>query len=74
MNNICQIDCAYRTPSGYCGSTGGYISCQYRLMHSSPGRYWRCNGCIYDPPSSTDGKPCTVCDPTYPESDCYTTN
>ena len=34
MNDICYIfECSYRTPSGYCGSTGGYAACQYRLIH-----------------------------------------
>ena len=31
---ICTISgCAYKTPSGYCGSTGGYATCQYRQLH-----------------------------------------
>lgn len=34
MNDICYIfECSYRTPSGYCSSTGGYAACQYRLVH-----------------------------------------
>lgn len=32
-NYICGISCAYRQPSGYCGITGGYETCQYRLAH-----------------------------------------
>ena len=31
---ICNIRCSYRQPSGYCGSTGGYETCQYRQLHS----------------------------------------
>ena len=33
-NYICYIRCPYRQPSGYCGSTGGYETCQYRQLHS----------------------------------------
>lgn len=32
MADICQFVCSYRTPSGYCGSTGGYATCQHRKM------------------------------------------
>ena len=32
MNYICNINCSYRTPSGYCGVTGGYETCQYRQI------------------------------------------
>lgn len=32
-NYICGISCAYRQPSGYCGITGGYETCQYRIAH-----------------------------------------
>lgn len=36
MNDICQFVCSYRTPSGYCGSTGGYATCQHRKMDDPP--------------------------------------
>lgn len=36
MNDICQFVCPYRTPSGYCGSTGGYATCQRRKMDEPP--------------------------------------
>ena len=36
MADICQFVCAYRTPSGYCGSTGGYATCQHRKMDEPP--------------------------------------
>ena len=32
-NYICNIRCSYRQPSGYCGRTGGYETCQYRQLH-----------------------------------------
>lgn len=32
-NYICNIRCSYRQPSGYCGITGGYETCQYRQLH-----------------------------------------
>ena len=36
MADICQFVCAYRTPSGYCGSTGGYATCPHRKMDEPP--------------------------------------
>lgn len=33
MDFICPHECSYRTSSGYCGSTGGWESCQYRQLH-----------------------------------------
>lgn len=30
-----------------------------------------CKTCIYYPPSSCDGKPCTQCDPESPFQNCY---
>ena len=33
MDFICPYTCSYRTSSGYCGSTGGWGSCQYRQLH-----------------------------------------
>lgn len=30
-----------------------------------------CETCIYYPPSSCDGKPCTMCDPSDIYTDCY---
>lgn len=37
MNNyICYCSCSYRTNSGYCGYTGGYDACQYRLIAQKP--------------------------------------
>lgn len=33
-NYICNIRCPYRQQSGYCGSTGGYETCQYTKLHS----------------------------------------
>lgn len=30
-----------------------------------------CGGCVYDPPSSTDGKPCCMCDPNNVYLNCY---
>ena len=33
MDFICPHECSYRTNSGYCGSTGGWESCQYRQLH-----------------------------------------
>jgi len=32
MNYICNINCSYKTPSGYCGVTGGYETCQHRQI------------------------------------------
>lgn len=29
---ICPYNCSYRTNSGFCGYTGGYDACQYRLI------------------------------------------
>ena len=28
--DMCYLACAYRTPSGYCGSTGGAATCPHR--------------------------------------------
>lgn len=28
--DMCYLACAYRTPSGYCGSTGGVATCPHR--------------------------------------------
>lgn len=36
MADICQFVCPYRTPSGYCGSTGGYTTCPHRKMYEPP--------------------------------------
>lgn len=36
MADICQFVCSYRTPSGFCGSTGGYATCQHRKMDEPP--------------------------------------
>lgn len=30
-----------------------------------------CETCVYYPPSSCDGKPCTQCDPESPFQNCY---
>lgn len=30
MSEMCYLACAYRTPSGYCGSTGGAATCPHR--------------------------------------------
>ena len=30
MDYFCPYSCSYRTSSGFCGSTGGYSSCQKR--------------------------------------------
>ena len=30
---ICDIRCSYRQPSGYCGLTSGYETCQFRQIH-----------------------------------------
>lgn len=30
-----------------------------------------CKTCVYYPPSSCDGKPCTQCDPESPFQNCY---
>lgn len=27
---------------------------------------WSCESCVYYPPSSCDGKPCSICDPDDP--------
>lgn len=32
---------------------------------------WPCEGCVHDPPSSGDGKPCCACDPDDPRYSCY---
>lgn len=32
---------------------------------------WRCETCIYYPPSSCDGKPCCMCDEDEPMLDMY---
>ena len=31
----------------------------------------RCSGCVYYPPSSTDGKPCCMCDSDDVYFNCY---
>ena len=33
-----------------------------------------CETCVYYPPSSCDGKPCTQCDPESPFQNCYVKN
>lgn len=33
---ICHYNCSYRTNSGFCGYTGGYDACQYRLIAQEP--------------------------------------
>ena len=33
---ICHYNCSYRTNSGFCGYTGGYDACQYRLIAQKP--------------------------------------
>lgn len=30
-----------------------------------------CESCVYGPPSSSDGKPCSACDPDDPLMNCY---
>lgn len=30
-----------------------------------------CNSCVYNPPSSCDGKPCCVCEPDNPLMSAY---
>jgi len=32
---------------------------------------WICETCIYNPPSSLDGKPCGMCEPNDPTLNCY---
>lgn len=32
---------------------------------------WSCKGCIYEPPSSSDGKPCCICEPSNPDLNYY---
>ena len=32
---------------------------------------WQCETCIYYPPSSLNGKPCTMCDPDDPLLSSY---
>lgn len=32
---------------------------------------WICESCVYYPPSSSDGKPCCMCDPENPLLNCY---
>lgn len=32
---------------------------------------WICETCIYFPPSASDGKPCSACDPDSGNPDCY---
>lgn len=32
---------------------------------------WICDYCVHYPPSSCDGKPCTMCDPDDPLFDCF---
>lgn len=32
---------------------------------------WDCESCMYYPPSSCDGKPCSICDPSDPFLNCY---
>ena len=32
---------------------------------------WICESCVYYPPSSCDGKPCSFCDPDEPYMNCY---
>lgn len=32
---------------------------------------WICESCIYYPPSSGDGKPCSMCDPDCTFLNCY---
>lgn len=33
---------------------------------------YKCESCIYSPPSSCDGKPCCVCEPDNPLMSAYT--
>lgn len=33
---------------------------------------WTCEKCKHYPPSSCDGKPCSICDPDDPLLNCYT--
>ena len=32
---------------------------------------WICGTCVYYPPSSGDGKPCSYCNPDDPFMNCY---
>ena len=32
---------------------------------------WICESCVNYPPSSTDGKPCSFCEPSDPLTNCY---
>ena len=58
----------------------GYPWC-FRWMEESCGEDWYCadgkrkddpcQSCAYAPPSSTDGKPCSFCDPDDPTTNCY---
>ena len=32
---------------------------------------YKCESCVYNPPSSCDGKPCTQCDTRNPLTNCY---
>lgn len=38
---------------------------------SKKGDYDPCQGCRHFPPSSTDGKPCSMCDTDDPYLNCY---
>ncbi len=48
-------------------------SCQQRMIQG-PGdgaEEWICESCIYYPPSSFGGKPCSYCWPDDPFMNCY---
>ncbi len=32
---------------------------------------WSCDGCVFEPPSSCDGKPCSACEPSDPFMSCF---
>lgn len=42
-----------------------------RKIMSKNDASWGCESCVYYPPSSCDGKPCSVCDPDDPLLNCY---
>lgn len=35
MEGFCPYTCSYKTGAGYCGRTGGYLSCQYQAVHGN---------------------------------------
>lgn len=59
----------------FINASGNWYSTQkvthWMPLPEPPKEEYKCESCVYNPPSSCDGKPCTQCDTRNPFTNCY---